>query len=414
MLKKVESFVAAQLIKAPFLKKMVKYSYQFVWDKLSSVPAVTSTWDVFEVNNSGEDTFFGYFDKFPENSNSLVLFHSTPNTKKKPKDLDHIKVCVKNTISDEIVFSTTTRAFNWQQGARTHWLDDDRFCFNDYNSKTDSYICRVINLNTSEEVELDFPVADSLPTRNMYLSLDYKILSKIRPDYGYFAHEEMNNLIDGIYLCSFDSKIVSKKIISTSSVLKLLDLKNYESCKFNHIMSSPDSNSFIFLFRVYDKGVRYDYLGYYDLIKNQLKFIKTGRIVSHCCWINNDIIVGYLENSEETKGYFSLSVSDPNLNLMSKLTDVTTGDGHPSYSNGYILTDSYPNRKRLKSLLLYNYSNESTEVIGSFYESIKYFGETRCDLHPRLSVDGGGRITCYIDSVHSGKRSLYKLSRGSQ
>ncbi|WP_419237885.1 hypothetical protein ACN08L_11425 [Photobacterium leiognathi subsp. mandapamensis] len=297
------------------------------------------------------------------------------------------------------------------KGSRAHWLDNERFCFNDYDEKNDLYFCRLININSFDEKKLDFPVADSLPKRNKYLSIDYKVLSKIRPDYGYFSHKKMNDVIDGVYLCSFDKEIENKQLISSKKVLELLNIKEYEQCKFNHVMSSPDSDSFIFLFRVYNKGIRYDHLGVYDLNNDKLNFIKTGRIVSHCCWINNNEIIAYLESSDKTKGYFIISVANLKLDILSQLTKVSSTDGHPSFSNGLILTDSYPNRKRLKSLFLYDCSDGNNEIIGTFYESIKYFGETRCDLHPRLLCDGYGRVACYIDSVHSGNRHLYKLIR---
>ena len=44
--------------------------------------------------------------------------------------------------------------------------------------------------------------------------------------------------------------------------------------------------------------------------------------------------------------------------------------------------------------------------MGEFFESLKFYNESRCDLHPRLNSN---RDKIYFDSVHDGYRSLYFL-----
>jgi len=84
-----------------------------------------------------------------------------------------------------------------------------------------------------------------------------------------------------------------------------------------------------------------------------------------------------------------------------------SGDGHPSILGDRFLTDSYPNKARLKNLALYCLQSGKYEVLGEFYESLNYGNETRCDLHPRFSPDGN-RV--FFDSVHEGRRHLYMMN----
>jgi len=53
--------------------------------------------------------------------------------------------------------------------------------------------------------------------------------------------------------------------------------------------------------------------------------------------------------------------------------------------------------------MLFDLEKKEMQKLGSFYEPLKYYEESRCDLHPRFSRDGN---KVFFDSVHIGKRKL--------
>jgi Tol biopolymer transport system component len=87
------------------------------------------------------------------------------------------------------------------------------------------------------------------------------------------------------------------------------------------------------------------------------------------------------------------------------------GDGHPSVSpdGRYLVTDTYPDRRRQQSLLLFDLQTQELEVLGRFLLPVNFYAETRVDLHPRWSPDGS---LISIDSGHRGHRGTYILDIG--
>src|SRR5690606_38310343 len=78
-----------------------------------------------------------------------------------------------------------TRTYNWQQGARAHWLDGEHFIFNDCDTVEKRYISRVYSAKMrSETRHYTLPVQDSWK-REYFLSINYQRLQALRPDYGY-------------------------------------------------------------------------------------------------------------------------------------------------------------------------------------------------------------------------------------
>ncbi|GAG54506.1 unnamed protein product, partial [marine sediment metagenome] len=85
-----------------------------------------------------------------------------------------------------------------------------------------------------------------------------------------------------------------------------------------------------------------------------------------------------------------------------------SSDGHCSYSpdRKYILTDTYPDNERMRTLILYRIVDNKRIDIGNFFSPPEIAEEIRCDLHPRWSRDG--KKIC-IDSTHEGNRQIYVL-----
>ncbi|MCK5525736.1 MAG: hypothetical protein KAJ05_01210, partial [Candidatus Latescibacteria bacterium] len=72
----------------------------------------------------------------------------------------------------------------------------------------------------------------------------------------------------------------------------------------------------------------------------------------------------------------------------------------------WILTDTYPDGDRMRTLLLYCPEENRRVDLGRFHSSELFEGEIRCDLHPRWSRDG--RQVCF-DSIHEETRQIYVM-----
>jgi hypothetical protein len=173
-----------------------------------------------------------------------------------------------------------------------------------------------------------------------------------------------------------------------------------------NIMISPGGRSVMFLHRWFSGGRRYDRLFISDMKGKELRLAAEG-IVSHCCWIDDEHILGYFTKERSLPGFhiIGLNTSECNISGIDQLS--AFGDGHPDIHNDLMVFDTYPDKSRMKSLFVYDLKSKKINKVGEFLESMKYSGQTRCDLHPRWSQDGK---TIFFDSVHEGKRKLYSIN----
>ena len=162
----------------------------------------------------------------------------------------------------------------------------------------------------------------------------------------------------------------------------------------------------MFLHRWLNSGVKTDRLFVCNFDGSELQLLSDDGMVSHCCWENNSSIVGYLRHAEQGDGYYRIALSDGGRTALQPAGIHQLGDGHPTTHSGRMITDTYPNKARMKELFLLNMQGHKLQRLGAFHESFSYYEATRCDLHPRWATDGK---SIFVDSVHEGPRKLYQL-----
>ena len=417
-----ERQIAKAMNNMPLLKKFLKRGYTFLNYSIYglSKPRVVSAYCINRIGDClcdkwrDYETFWGYYDKYPMNKSGLVLLNATLHpTKKKPSANYAIHVLLVNIEYREVLLDIETKAYNWQQGCRAHWLNDELFILNDFDADRRQYVARVFSASQLVEMDrFDYPVQNSFSV-GYFLSINYRRINTLRPDYGYRNRPNMTDTElrrldnDGIWKIDYSTR-KSVLLYSLEKIAgfgtKQVDLEAFH--KVNHLIINKAGEKFIFIHRYLKNGMRFDRLLLADVKGNLLKVLADNEMVSHCCWVNENTIFAYLRGIDNVDSYYSIDIHTGKMTLLENSLFGEYGDGHPSSNGRFILSDSYPDKTMHQHLLLYDQKNGEAKELGSFFHGLSYNEETRCDLHPRLSPDNK-RV--FFDSVYSGKRQLYYI-----
>lgn len=410
----IERTIARALSRFPFLKQLAKSTYSrlmYVFNKKSyKSQSINTPNAIVTFSNS---SFFGYYDKSPENSKGLVLTCKTDaNTSKVPALQQKIELCVFSQQGDMLV-QLPVNVHNWQQGCRAQWLDDDLFIYNDFDSEAKNYLSRVYSVSENREVKtIGLPVQDSFK-KDYFISVNYQRLMTLRPDYGYRNLPNLNDALladlesDGLWKVNYKSGEAAL-FISIAAVCQLRRDDAFAGAvhKVNHVIISPDGSQFIFMHRFLVNGQRFDRLIVANSESAEMRLLADHGMVSHCFWADNDTVLGYLRGPNGKDGYWLLNVNSGEFKELPCSELEKYGDGHPHVYGDWFITDTYPDKARMQHLLWCNWKTGKVKQVGEFFHGFQFNGESRCDLHPRLSLDGK---SVYFDSVFSGKRQLYKM-----
>lgn len=408
-----ERVIASVLSSSPRLKALVKKVYITLSYCLhrkgykSLVLNINRSIQLIEPENPDDETFFGYYDKSPENNNGLIIFNETSlKTYKKPSTNQPLWIKVSDSFGNVLPVDHTF-CYTWQQGCRAQWVSDHKLIYNIFDEKSKCYKSALYNC-ISREVEklFAYPVQDSYE-EVYFLSINYARIMNLRPDYGYrnlplLSDDDMNCLDnDGIWKVDFNTGH-SDLVVSLKELTELDPKPTFKGArhKVNHVMISPDGKGFIFIHRWYVGLRRFDRLVYSDF--NTLNVLAAEDMVSHMCWIDNDTVFGYLRLNG-TNGFYYIDINSGAVKPCETLTDFGNGDGHPSAWGDWIVIDTYPDKSRLQHLFLYNRKQDKVYPIVEVFQAVKYQGESRCDMHPRFSPDGR---KVYFDTVFTGRRRL--------
>src|SRR5690554_1740169 len=409
-----ERAVSRGLARFPFIKQFVKEVYSrvvFILNRKSykekSIAEPTS------LSVEGLASFFGYYDKCPENEKGLILAYSThTDSSKTPSLLQPVDILVFDE-AGKVLFCLPINAHNWQQGCRAQWLDDDFFIYNDFDEDAKAYISRVFSVSDRREIKtFSYPVQDSFK-RDYFISLNYQRLMTLRPDYGY---RNLPNLdaatladlkIDGLWKIDFATG-EARLLISIADACRLKHDDAFGGAvhKLNHVIISPDGSQFIFMHRFLVDGQRFDRLIVGNSETAEMRLLADYGMVSHCFWADNDTVLGYLRGPNGKDGYWLLNVNSGKFKELPCSELEKYGDGHPHVHGDWFITDTYLDKARMQHLLWCNWKSGEVKHVGEFFHGLEFNGESRCDLHPRLSPDGK---SVYFDSVFSGQRQLYKM-----
>lgn len=362
--------------------------------------------------------FFGYYD-LPafDQSEKYHLTHKTSFMNRLQTKGDTADIGLIEIESGKYSRIETTRAWNFQQGAMLQWnpcAPDREIIYNDVLGK--DYVGVIMDIHTGKKRFLDRPVANVSPKGDYALSINFSRLYDFRPGYGYAAFPDKfyyknHPQEDGIFLINLSTG-KSKLIIS------LDDIWDFSGGYFgnedkklviNHITFNTDASRFLFLSRNFPKAgethktavITANYDG------SEMYLLSDYGYQSHYNWRDKEHVIFYSDGKE-----LSCSMGRANNYVLKDKTydgyliEGFDEDNHMSYSpdRRYLITDTYPDNRRMQTLKLYDINNDICTILGNFYSLPVDKVDIRCDLHPRWNRSGSA-VT--FDSTHEGFRGIY-------
>lgn len=399
----------------PPIKRAAKRTYQLV-SVATDRNKVRAEGEIVRVSpDDGYEYFYGYYDKSPwDTTDRYMICVRVQQAYKTVAPKEPGMICLIDTQDgNKLLEIGVTHSWNVQQSCMAQWLGPDfksRIIYNDFR---DGKYCSVVYNTESmhEEKVLPLPVYDVSKDGSFALSLDFSRLHRMRPGYGY---SNLPDYTEG-ELCPDECCIWKMEIPNgkVTELLKYTDFAAFESDetmrgaehKVNHLMISPNGKRFMVLHRWFNKGRKHTRLVTVNVDGTEMYNLSDDVFVSHCFWKNDEEILSFLRKKESGDHYYLMRDKTHDYKLFWPRLKT---DGHCSYSpdGSLVITDSYPNRKRMAFVYVCAEYQEQPVRICKVFSPFKYDNDCRCDLHPRWNREGN---KICIDSVHEGKRGLYVI-----
>jgi hypothetical protein len=360
--------------------------------------------------------FFGYYDKSPWNaSHTLMLAHEATFNDRAPAAEDEVKVGVVHPHERRFISLGRSFAWNWQQGTMLAWHPADPERTFVHNDRRDGRLISVVRDIEGREIgRYDCPIYALSPDGRLAWSLNFARLAEHRPGYGYAGvadpwSDQPSPALDGIVLLDLASGeqrlVVSLKEVAAALPGAESDARYHW---FNHLQTSP-AGSRVAFFHLWREGTQGWGARLYTMGADGANLscaLDTGRI-SHYDWLDEDHILVWARRPDARESFLLVDVR--NREWKPYAAEALTEDGHDSFSpdRRWVLNDTYPDANDMRTLMLVSWpAGRRIDIARLYSPKARWWGEIRCDLHPRWSRDG---TRVCIDSVHEGSRQMYEL-----
>jgi hypothetical protein len=372
--------------------------------------------------------FYGYYDRSPWNaSGRRMLANEATFNDRAPTANDSIGIGVVEADGGGRPFErlATGKAWNWQQGAMALWQGADlekRFSYND--RRGGRFVGVLHDIERGELGEIERPIYACLPDGRNAFSVNFARLATHRPGYGYAGvadpHAgEPHPADDGVWRIDLASGR-SELVVSLAQLAGSAPKPSMEGAwhYVNHIQPSRGGQRIAF-FHIWHRDAKSWEVRLYSCRPDgsDLRCLLDTGFISHYDWRDDDTILIWANRPGATARFLLLSHG-----LAAGRTGSATNapfavfgehhlneDGHCSFSpNGrWVLNDTYPDSHHKRTLMLVRAADaQRIDIARLLSPKSRWWGEIRCDLHPRWSRDG--RQVC-IDSVHQGSRQMYVI-----
>lgn len=361
--------------------------------------------------------FYGYYDKSPWNaSGNLMLAHEVAFNDRAPTPQDVARIGVVH-LDDGYHFEPLAEslAWNWQQGAMLQWhKTTGERCFFYNRRRGDQALGVLYDVEKGPIAEFERPIYALCPGGKTAFSLNFGRLHRWRPGYGYagvrepFTEQEAPE-DDGLHIIDLGSG-TSSLLISLQQLAELEPRPDMEDTThwLNHIQVSPGGKRVAF-FHIWRYGADDWRVRLYAVRPegtDLIRILDTGSI-SHYDWRDDDQLLVWARHLDGSTAFLSCDLVSGAIEVFGH--EILNEDGHCSFSpdRRWVLNDTYPDRYDRRTLMLVSEDGRRRIDIGRFHSpKAQWWGEIRCDLHPRWNRDG---TQVCIDSVHSGERQMYIL-----
>ena len=366
--------------------------------------------------------WFGYYDKLQFDATDryvLGMEVGFDDRQNRPDDVIKLGMIDLEDGDKWTAFAETT-AWCWQQGCMLQWLpgSETKVIYN--TRQGDHYAAVIQDVFSGEKRTLPHPIYSVSPSGKQAVFNNFARVGQTRPGYGYYGIADPGEGLlhpkdDGVWV--MDLETGDTKLLFTLDYMSTYDLEpDEESGKhwFNHLLWNTDGTRFIFLHRWH--RTRTSTSGWHTRMLTAapdgsgLHVVADHQMVSHFIWLNPKQILAW-SREPDTGDHFYLYRDESNEKEI--IGDgILKQDGHCTYSpdGKWVLTDTYPDRERMQTQMLFRVADSKLVILGKFYLPPKQKGEIRCDLHARWSRNG--KYIC-IDSMHlSNQRQLYLLDVG--